>query len=379
MVSVRDKKILWADQFDRGFGDIFDVQDFISERAAAELLPRLTGEQKEALAKRYTANAEAYELYLKGRFFWNKRTPEATAKAAEYFQHALEQDPTYALAYAGVSDCYRTLPIMSDVPSRQAFPKAKQAALKALEIDNNLAEARSALASVEYFFEWDWTAAEKEFRRAIEINPNYPLAHLGYAHLLSTLGRHEEALAEIDWAIKLDPLSPFVGTIKGQILFHAHRYSEAVEEVNKALEIEPNFWIGQIVLGRSRERLGHYEQAIKSLRKAAQSSGGVTEATSLAGYVYAVSGQRKQAERALQTLRLTSQTRYVPPYNFALLYQGLGNSDEVLQWLEKAYEQRDVHMVFLPVDSKWDALRNNPHFIDLTKRLNLLTPDGSSH
>jgi len=202
---------------------------------------------------------------------------------------------------------------------------------------------------------------------------------LGYAHLLSTLGRHEDALAEVDRAIKLDPLSPFVGTIKGQILFHAHRYSEAIEEVNKALEIEPNFWIGQIVLGRSYERLGHYEQAIKSLRTAAEFSGGVTEATSLAGYVYAVSGRRQQAEQALQTLRVTSQTRYVPPYNFALLYQGLGNSDEVLSWLEKAYEQRDVHMVFLPVDSKWDALRNNPHFIGLTKRLNLPTLNGSSN
>ena len=379
LVRVSDNRTLWAGQFDRGFGDIFDVQDSISERAAAELVPILTGEEKELLARRYTADTEAYELYLKGRFFWYKRTPQATAKAAEYFQRALERDPRYALAYAGIADCYRTLPIMSDVPSQESFPKAKQAALKALEIDNNLAEAHSALGYVEYFFDWDWTGAEKEFRRAIEINPNYPLAHLGYAHLLSTLGRHEDALAEVDRAIKLDPLSPFVGTIKGQILFHAHRYSEAIEEVNKALEIEPNFWIGQIVLGRSYERLGHYEQAIKSLRTAAEFSGGVTEATSLAGYVYAVSGRRQQAEQALQTLRVTSQTRYVPPYNFALLYQGLGNSDEALKWLEKAYEQRDVHMVFLPVDSKWDALRKNPHFMDLIKRLNLPILNGSSH
>jgi DNA-binding winged helix-turn-helix (wHTH) protein/TolB-like protein/Flp pilus assembly protein TadD len=377
LVSVRDNKTLWADQFDRGFGDIFDVQDSISERAAAELLPRLTGEQKEALAKRYTENAAAYDLYLKGRLFWSKRTPEATGKAAEYFQQALQQDPTYALAYAGVSDCYRTLPIMSDVPSRQAFPKAKQAALKALELDNNLAEGHSALAYVEYFFEWDWAGAEREFRRAIEINPNDPLAHLGYAHLLSTLGRRDQALAEIDHAITLDPLSPFVVTIKGELLFHAHRYSEAIKEVNKALEIEPNFWIGQIVLGESYERLGNYEQAIKSLRIAAQSSGGITQATSLAGYVYAVSGQHEQAEQALQTLRITSQTRYVPPYNFALLCQGLGNSDQALTWLEKGYEQRDVHMAFLPVDSKWDTLRSNPRFIELTKHLNLL--NGSSH
>ena len=379
LVRVSDNRTLWAGQFDRGFGDIFDVQDSISERAAAELVPILTGEEKEQLARRYTADTEAYELYLKGRFFWYKRTSQATAKAAEYFQRALERDPRYALAYAGIADCYRTLPIMSDAPSRESFPKAKQAALKALEIDNNLAEAHSALGYVEYFFEWDWAAAEKEFQRAIEIRPNYPLAHLGYAHLLSTLGRHEDALAEIDRAIKLDPLSPFVGTIKGQILFHARRYSEAIEEVNKALEIEPNFWIGQIVLCRSYERLAHYEQALKACRKAAEFSGEVTEVTSLAGYTFAVSGQRQQAEQALQALRVTSETRYVPPYNFALLYQGLGNSDEALKWLEKAYEQRDVHMVFLSVDSKWDALRNNPHFIGLTKRLNLPTLNGSSH
>jgi DNA-binding winged helix-turn-helix (wHTH) protein/TolB-like protein/Tfp pilus assembly protein PilF len=379
LVRVSDNKTLWANQFDRGFGDIFDVQDSISEQAAAELVPILTGEEKELLARRYTSDTEAYEFYLKGRFFWYKRTPQATAKAAEYFQRALERDPRYALAYAGIADCYRTLPIMSDAPSRESFPKAKQAALKALEIDNNLAEAHSALGYIEYFFEWDWAAAEKEFQRAIEINPNHPLAYLGYAHLLSTLGRDEDALAEIDRAIKLDPLSPFVGTIKGQILFHAGRYSEAIEEVDKALEIEPNFWIGQIVLCRSYERLAHYEQALKACRMAAESSGDVTEATSLAGYVYAVSGQRQQAEQALRALRATSETRYVPPYNFALVYQGLGNSNEALRWLEKAYEQRDVHMVFLPVDSKWDALRKDPQFMDLITHLNLPIVNRSSH
>ena len=347
--------------------------------ADAELVPILTGEEKELLGRRYTSDTEAYELYLKGRFFWYKRTPQATAKAAEYFQRALERDPGYALAYAGIADCYRTLSIMSDAPSRESFPKAKQAALKALEIDNSLAEAHTALGSVEYFFEWDWAAAEKEFRRAIATNPNYPLAHLGYAHLLSTLGRHEDALAEIDRATKLDPLSPFVGTIKGEILFSAQRYSDAIEAVNRALEIEPNFWIGQIVLCRSYERLGHYEQALMACRKAAEFSDNVSEATSLAGYVYAVSGQRQQAEQALHALRVTSETRYVPPYNFALVYQGLGNRNEALKWLEKAYSERDVHMVFLLMDSQWDGLRNNPRFMHLIEHLNLPTLNGSSH
>jgi DNA-binding winged helix-turn-helix (wHTH) protein/TolB-like protein/Flp pilus assembly protein TadD len=379
LIRLSDNRTLWAGQFDRGFGDIFDVQDSISERAAAELVPILTGKEKEHLARRYTADTEAYELYLKGRFFWYKRTPQATAKAAEYFQRALDRDPRYALAYAGIADCYRTLAIMSDVPSRESFPKAKQAALKALEIDNNLAEAHNALGSIEYSFEWDWAAAEKEFQRAIETSPNYPLAHLGYANLLSSLGRHEDALAEMTRATKLDPLSPFVGTIKGQILFQARRYSQAIEAVSRALEIEPNFWIGQIVLCRSYERLGHYEQALKACRKAAEFSDNVSEATSLAGYVYAVSGQRRHAEKALQALRATSGARYVPPYNLALVYQGLGNSNEALKWLEKGYAERDVHMVFLPVDSKWDALRDKPQFIDLMTHLNLPIADRSSH
>jgi tetratricopeptide (TPR) repeat protein len=257
------------------------------------------------------------------------------------------------------------------MPSAEAFPKAKEAALKALEIDEQLAEAHATLGWIEFWFDWDWEGSEKELRRALEINPNYPVAHLWYAHLLSNLGRHDEALEEMDRALKLEPLSPYFLAIKGQLLFHAHRYQEAIDHQDKALGIDPNFWIGQIVLGKNYERLGGYERALEAFRKARESSSGLTEAISLSGFTYAVSGRRGEAESVLRELKVTSKQRYVPACNIALVYQGLRNSAETLRWLERAYDERDVHMVFLGVEPKWDTLRTDPRFVSLMKRMNL--------
>ena len=371
LLRVSDGKTLWAGQFDEKFTDIFGVQDSISERVAGGLALRLTGEERERLARRYTADAEAYQLYLKGRYFWDKRTRDATKQAAEYFRQALERDPTYALAYAGLAECYRAETIAEDAPSRETLPKAKEAALKALELDPQLAEAHTALGWIKFFIDWDWEGAQREDRQAVEINPNYPMAHLAYAHVLSNTGRHNEALEEADRALKLDPLSPLAGALKGQFLFHARRYSEAIDSLHKTLEIVPNFWIAQIMLGKSYERAGRYDEALEALRKAAETSGGTTEAMSLSGYTYAVSGRRAEAERALGELRAISDQRYVPPYNVALIYHGLGDADETIKWLERAYDERDVHMVFLGVDPKWDALRNDPRFVGLLQRMNL--------
>ena len=371
LVSVSDNRTLWAGQFDGKFGDIFSVQDSISEHVAVELVPRLTGEERKLLARRYTDNTEAYELYLRGRFFYNKRTRAGTGRAIEYFQKALARDPNDALAYAGLADSYRGLPIMADVPPGEAFPKAREAALKALEIDDGLSETHAALGYIN-FWEWDWEGAEKECRRALEIDPNNAQAHLGYANLLSALGRHEEALKEISEGLKLDPLSYFLGAIKGQHLFEARRYPEAIEQLHKTLEIEPNFWITQIMIGKNYERLGQYQEALDAFRKAEEFSGGLSEPISLAAYTYAVSGQRQQAEHTLNGMLAASKTRYVPPYNIAMVYQGLGNSDEALKWLEKAYLKKDVFMVFLGEDPKWDPLRKDPRFISLLKRMNFV-------
>jgi eukaryotic-like serine/threonine-protein kinase len=369
--SVEDNSSLWSGQFDARFTNIFSVQDSISQRVAVELAPALSRDEREVLAKRYTENAEAYELYLKGRFFWNKRTPDATRRAADYFQQALNRDPTYALAFAGLAECYRTLPITGDEPARIAFPKAKQAALRALELDDSLAEAHTSLGFIKLFYDWDWDGSEKEHRRALQINPNNSMAHLGYAHLLSNIGRHEEALTEAEHAVRLDPVSPYVGALNGLFLFQAHRYSESVVSLRKTLEIDPNFWIAQLTIGKNYDHEGRYGDALVAFAKAQEFSGGTTEPISARGYTYAVAGRVKEAQQALVELRATAEQRYVPPYNFALVYEGLGNSDESLRWLERAYEERDVHMIFLAVDPRWDKLRNDPRFVHLLARLNL--------
>ena len=372
LINVPDGTSLWVGTFDEKFTGVFAVQDAISGRVADELALRLTGEERELLAKRYTPDPEAYELYLKGRFFVNQLRLESIMKAIGFFEEAIRKDPNYALAYAGIADCYNRLPVTSDVPSREAFPQAKEAALRALEIDGQLAEAHTILGWIKLWYEWNWEGAGREFRRALEINPNYPVARMGYAHLLSDLGRHQEALDEVDRALRLDPLSSFAGTLKGHFLFHARRYPQAIDQLHRTLEIEPNFWVGQITLGKNYERAGRYEEALEAFRKAGEFSGGNSETISLSGFTYAMSGRRGEADRMLRELEAMSEQRYVPPYNVALVYHGLGDSGEALKLLEKAYQERDVHMVFLGVDPKWDALHDNPGFVKIIGRMNLL-------
>jgi TolB-like protein/Flp pilus assembly protein TadD len=370
LLRVGDGRTLWAGRFDEKFGDVFAVQDSISGRVAWELAPRLTGEERERLARRYTKDAEAYDAYLKGRFFWDKRTPEGTRRAVEYFERALERDPAYALAYAGLGDCHRRLPIMSDVPSREAFPKAKAAALKALEIDGRLAEAHATLGWIAFWYEWDWPGAERAFLRALEIDPHHSSAHLGYGHILSILGRHEEALAGVDRALQIEPLSSFSGAMKGLFLFNARRYPEAVSQLNRTLEVDPRNWITHVVLGQAYERLGRYEDALAAFDEARESSETAGPA-SMTAYVEATSGHRAEAARILGELRARATSNYVPPYSMALVHHGMGNSPEVLRLLEAGYEQRDVRMVFLGIDPKWDSLRTDPRFVSLLRRMKL--------
>jgi serine/threonine-protein kinase len=371
LLRVGDGRTLWAGRFDEKFGDVFAVQDSISGRVALELAPRLTGEERERVAKRYTKDAEAYDAYLKGRFFWAKRTLEGTRQAVEYFERALERDPAYALAYAGLGDCHRRLPIMIDAPSREAFPKAKAAALKALEIDGRLAEAHATLGWIAFWYEWDWPGAERAFLRALEIDPHHSSAHLGYGHIHSMLGRHEEALAGADRALQLEPLSSFSGSMKGVFLFYARRYPEAVSQLNRTLEVDPRSWITQVNLGSAYERIGRYEDALAALDKARESNSDTAGPASITAYVQARSGHRAEAVRILGELRAMATSRYVPPYNMAVVLHGMGNSHEALRLLEAGYEQRDVRMVFLGVDPKWDSLRTDPRFQSLLRRMKL--------
>ena len=371
LIRVGDGKPLWADHFDERFTDILGVQDSISERVASALAPTLTGEERARLTRRYTDNAEAYELYVKGQFFWGKRTREGDEQALKFFMMALDHDPAYALAHTGVADYYRAGPISRDEPAHEAMPRAAQAAQRALALDDQLAEAHSALGWIKFFYDLDWEGSEREHRRALEINPNLPAAHVGYATLLSCLGRHDEALSEMDQAHRLDPLSPLTGALSGQSFYLARRYPEAVEHLRRALEINPNFWIGLIQLGKTYERLSRYEEALEAFRRARQ-SGVTTEALSLIGHTYAVSGRRGEAERILRELATIGEQSYVPPYNVALVHLGLGNRDEALRLLGKGYDERDAHMVLLGAEPKWDSLRADPRFMKLLERMGLL-------
>jgi DNA-binding winged helix-turn-helix (wHTH) protein/TolB-like protein/Tfp pilus assembly protein PilF len=370
LTNIADGSTLWAGQFDERFADIFQVQSAISERVASELVPRLSGEEREILAKRYTDDAEAYELYVKGRFFWGKRSREGDEQALECFTQALARDPNYALAHAGLAEYYRGLPLSHDLPAREAMPKAKEEAEKALQLDEMLAEAHTALGWVKFFYEWDWQGAEQEHRRALEINPNLPAAHVAYANLLSCLGRHEEALAEMDRAHRLDPLSSLGGALHGMSLYLARRYPEAGEHLRRELEINSNLWLTWLQLGKSYQQMGRYEEAFEAFKKA-DSRGGPSEVQSVTGYTYAMAGRKPEAERGLRELAARAERSYVLPYNIAVVYQGLGHKDGALRWLERAYDERDPHMVFLRVEPEWDSLRSEPRFADLMKRLRL--------
>lgn len=371
LVRVSDGKQVWAGQFDDEVRDIFAVQDSISVRVARELALELTGEEKALLVKRDTHDPQAYELYLKGRFlFWQSKR-ESIMQAIGFLEEAIRKDPNYALAHAGLADCYSRLPISSDEPSPEAFAKAKQAALRASEIDPRLAEAHIVLGWVALWYEWDWEGAEREFRRALEISPNDPYARLGYGHLLSDVGRHEEALRQGDIALTLDPVSLYGSALKAHFLYQARRYPEAITTLRGGLQLDPSYWIGQLTLGKVYVAVGRSEEALEAFRRAKEQYDGSSESMSLTGYTYAVSGRRREAERELAELLGILETRHVPALNVALVYHGLGNSNEALNWLERAYEEKDAHMVFLAVDPKWDALRRNERFVRILQRMKL--------
>lgn len=375
LVRVADGRQLWSGQFDEKFTDIFAVQDAISDRVVSELALELTGAERARLAEHPTVDPEAYELYLKGRFFWSKRTYEATLTAIGYFEEALQLDPRYAMAYAGLADCYRGMPIRGDVRPREAFPKGKDAALRALEIDETLADAHTALGWILFFHDWEWERSQQHFRRAVESNPRDALAMMGSAHVLSTLGKHDDALRMANQGLRLEPLSPYAGSLNGMFLYHAGRYSEAVGQLQKTLEIDPAFWIAHVVLSQVYQSMGMHAEALAALRTAESSSGGITQPTALIGYTLAKTGQTREAESILRHLQTATGHSYVPPYHLALLHLALGRPDDSLGLLEKAYEDRDVHMVFLASDPKWQPLRGEPRFRRLIAMMNL--PDGS--
>jgi TolB-like protein/Tfp pilus assembly protein PilF len=367
LVGVGDGRQLWAGQFDEKFTDIFAVQDSISERVAAALELRLTGEERRRLTKHPTKDAEAYQLYLNGRFYWDKRTPEGLNRAIEYFRQAIERDSDYALAYAGLADAHAVLGVFH-LPPNEAFPQAREAAQSALRLDDTLAEAHAALGHVKVQYEYDWAGAEREYRRAIELNPNYANARHWYALYLSGQGRHDEALAEIRRAQELEPFSLFIHANVGVILCGARRYDEAIGHLTRVLEMNQDFYHARGILGFAYLQKGMHDEAIAEFEKMpATGPGGFRDL----GRAYALAGRRDDALKEIEKLRELSKQRYVAPHSLALIYAGLGDKDHALEWLEKAYEDRSTRLVWIKVDPGLDDLRPEPRFAGLLRRMNL--------
>jgi TolB-like protein/Flp pilus assembly protein TadD len=369
LIRVRDGKTLWAETFDEKLTDIFDVQDSISEQVMRSLAVQLTSDEQKLLTKRYTESVEAFQLYIKGRHFWNKRTVESLKRGMEYAQQAIDIDPTYTMAYIGLADTYNLLAGYAGLAPKETFPKARAAALRAQEIDDTLGEAEASLAFVAYRYEWNWTVAEERFRRSIELKPDYPTAHHWYGEYLAAMGRFPESIAELERAQQLDPLSLPINTDLGQSLYFAGHYACAIEQLQKTLEMGQDFVRAHIILGAAYEQQRLYGEAIAALEQARSISGENQLAVGGLGYTLALAGRRAEALEALDELTRLSAQKYVSSYNLALIHMGLGDHDRTFEWLWKAYESRDVWLVWLRVNPRFEALRADPRFAELVRRI----------
>jgi DNA-binding winged helix-turn-helix (wHTH) protein/TolB-like protein len=363
LFRTSDGKQLWAGQFDEKSVDIFAVQDSISERVAMALKTRLANQAK----KHSTDNILAYQLYMTGRYHLLKLTPSNLQASIPYFQKAIDLQPDYALAYAGLAQANGVLGISGAVPASEALPKAKAAQLKALEIDETLAAAHTAACMSAFWYDWAWSAAEKHCQRAVELDPNNADAHQAYAQVLSSTGRHAEALREVKRSLELSPLDLGMKALEGQYLLYAGQPDKALVQLRETSKLEPSFWMPHMVAASVYIEKGMYTEAIAESRKEYDLSGGNVYPFGIVAL--AKSGNSAEALKSLQELEKVSSTRYLPPYNVALIYNALGMSDNALDWLAKAYEQRDPKMTFLKVEPKWNDLRRDARFVEIMKHM----------
>jgi TolB-like protein/DNA-binding winged helix-turn-helix (wHTH) protein/Tfp pilus assembly protein PilF len=372
LVNAQNGSPLWAGKFDEKFTDLFSVQDSISEQVARALAPQLTGEEKRRLTKRYTDNAEAYQAYVKGRFTVEKKTVDEAHLGIRYFEQAIAKDPSYALAYTGLADAYYTLgdkdPAMS---YNEAMAKSRMAAMRALELDDTLAEAHLSLAVVKLDYDWDWPGAEREFTRAIELNPSYTPAHHEFSHYLIAMGRADESLRESNRALELEPLSVKMNVHLAWHYLYTRQYDEAIAQCKKTLEMSPNYIRAHNFMGVAYLKKGMYAEAIRELQKAVSLKGEGMEAVGVLGHAYAAAGRREDALRSLAELRGVSERGYVSPWDQAIIYTGLGDKEQAFYWLEKAYEERHGGMTLLRQHLLLDSLRSDPRFASLVQRVGL--------
>lgn len=373
LMDAKDSSHIWGAQYQWKLSDIFALQEEISMEISQKLRPTLTGTQTKLLAKRYTHNVEAYQLYMKGRFYLNKRTPEGPTKAIEHFEQAIQTDPGYALAYAGLADSYSLLGSGSyDArPPREIMPKAKDAAMKALALDDSLAEAHTSLALVKMQYEWDWSSAESELKRALELNTNYTPALYWHTFYLSVMGRLDEAVAVSRRAQVLDPLSLSINTNVARAFYYARKYDLAIEQCQKAIELDKNFVTAYVILGLSYEQKGMYEKAIPAFRTLITLAEGAPWSIAALGHAYAASGKRDEAMKIISDLKEQSKQRYVSPFHAAAIYNGLGDKDRAFEWFEKAYEDRSDLLVYIKMEPEFDNLRQDARFASLLRRVGL--------
>jgi TolB-like protein/DNA-binding winged helix-turn-helix (wHTH) protein/Tfp pilus assembly protein PilF len=372
LVQVSTDRHLWADTYESPIGDVLALQNRVSSAIVNEIRINLTPEDRERLAKTPAVTPDAYEAYLKGRYYWNKRTDENLTKAIGYFEEATSKDQNYALAYAGLSDCYAIISatIFGGMPASVSAPKAKAAARRALEIDPTLAEAETSLATVRFNYDWDWPGAATGFERSIHLNPSYATAYQRYSLYLMAMGRTEDSFQQINKARDLDPLSISINFSLGWRLYMARKYDRAIEQLRNTLEMDPFDDLPHLVIGQAYEQKGQFDPAIAELRKAVDLSHGTPMTLSALAHAYARSGNKAEAEKLLSQMSVAAKSQYVSPYYFAIVYAGLGDNEVALNWLEKALGDRSNGLVFLQVEPELDGLRSNPRFIGLQKRLN---------
>jgi TolB-like protein/Flp pilus assembly protein TadD len=370
LINAATDAHLWAETYDRNLTDVFAVESEIAKSIADTLRAKLTGSEQNAIARRPTENTEAYQLYLKGRYFWNKRTADDFAKAIKYFEEAIEKDPGFALAYAGLADTYVLLSGFGAASPQDSLPKAKAAAQKALTLENSLGEAHASLAQAVFAYDLDFPTANREFRRAIELNPNYATARQWYAESsLTSVGRFGEAITEIKRALELDPLSIIINADVGGVLFNARRYDEAIQQLRKTVEMDPGFYYARWGLGQALEMKGMISEAMAQYQKAAALNDDPLP-LALLGHLYGKMGRRVEAEKILQQLRQLSKQRYVSPYNLALIQLGLGQKTEALNSLEQTYRDRDgYNIAYVKADPFLDPLRGDPRFEALVQKI----------
>jgi TolB-like protein/DNA-binding winged helix-turn-helix (wHTH) protein/Flp pilus assembly protein TadD len=372
LVDARDDSQIWGEQYRRKTADIFELQSVIAKEIATALRIRLSVEDEKRIAKSSTTDPEAYQDYLKGRYSWNKFNQEGLNKAIEFFQRAIARDPHYALAYSGLADTYSILNGDYYLPPMEVLPKAKEAALKAVELDDTSAEAHASLGIVKHAYDWDWAGAEREYQRAIELNPAYEPAQRRYGLLLMELGRKEEAIAKFKQSLDLDPLSVLGYFQLGMEFYFARQYDRTIEQERKALELAPNYIYAYDYLGAAYLQKSMYKESIAEYEKMLALSPGHPRALADLGNAYAVAGRTTEARRTLDQLNELSKHRFVRGVELARIYVGLGDKDEAFECLQRSYDDRSIEaFVGFKVDPRFDPLRSDPRFQDLLHRMNL--------